>query len=65
MTLNVDGQDMLIKGTITQLSADNMAAHSLLDLQECFTGANRCISRYCYCTSNEIQTKVCFFPCQG
>ena len=60
MTLNVDGQHSLIKESIAQLSADNMTAHSLLGLQECFTGSNRCISRYRYCTSNEIKTKVYF-----
>ena len=56
----VDGKEELLQGTIAQLSADNKAAHSLLGLQECFYGANVCISRYCFCTSTDIQEKVSF-----
>ena len=74
VSIQIDCREVLIQGTIAQLSADNKAANSILGLQECFFGANRCISRYCYCTSTDIQSKVIvsnavkflfFIFCQG
>ncbi|KAG1654729.1 hypothetical protein GQR58_024829 [Nymphon striatum] len=47
---SIDGEDILIQGTIAQLSLDNKATHSIFGLHETFYGKSICISRYCHCT---------------
>ena len=47
-----------MKGTITQLAADNLAAHAIMSFTECFAGKNVYISRYCLCTGSAIQDQV-------
>ena len=51
-----------LKGTIAQMSLDNLAAHSILGFTEKFSGSNTYVSRYCLCTGNDIQKKVGIVP---
>jgi len=59
LKVHINDKEMILKGTISQLVADNLGAHSILGFVECFSGRSSYISRYCLCTGEDIQHLVC------
>lgn len=57
ISVMINGQEKVIRGTIAQFALDNLAAHSLFCLNQKFSGEIH-ISRYCLCKTSDIQEKV-------
>nr|CAB3263318.1 uncharacterized protein LOC108950651 [Phallusia mammillata] len=59
----INGQKVTLKGSIAQISLDNLAAHSLFGFTEKFSGHTTYVSRYCLCQGADIQNKNSYRQC--
>ena len=57
MVFDVNGHKMSFRGTLTVLSADNLAAWAIGGFKALGSAFRRC--QYCMVTMDDMQTKVC------
>lgn len=57
MSFVIDGQCMALRGTVTLVSADNLAAQAIGGYKALHSAFRKC--RYCMAVDADMQVKVC------